>query len=51
MKELKQITEEFIYRIDKILKRVTNYETGWIIEYFDHGRSKHLKGIYIYILK
>ena len=43
MKELKQITEEFIHRADKITKRVTNFITGWVVETFERGRSKYLK--------
>ena len=43
VKELKQIIEEFIQRNDKITKRVTDFTTGWVVETFDHGRSKSLK--------
>lgn len=45
MKNLKQITEEFFNRVDKIKKRVTDYTTGWVVETFDRGRSKFLKGL------
>ncbi len=43
MKDLKQITEEFIHRSDKIKKRVIDFTTGWVVETFDRGRSKFLK--------
>lgn len=43
MKDLKQITEEFIYRSDRIKKRVIDFTTGWVVETFDRGRSKFLK--------
>ena len=43
MKELKQITEEFFHRKDKIKRRVTDFVTGWVVETFDRGRSKFLK--------
>ncbi len=43
MKQLKIITEEFIHRSDRIKKRVTDFTTFWIVEYFDRGRSKFLK--------
>ena len=43
MKDLKQITEEFVHRADKIKKRITNYETGWVVELFEPGRGKSLK--------
>ncbi len=43
MKDLKQITEEFIYRSDRIKKRVIDFTTGWVGETFDRGRSKFLK--------
>ena len=46
MKELKQITEEFIHRSDKIKKRVIDFTTGWVVETFDRGRGKYLKGSY-----
>jgi hypothetical protein len=44
VKNLKQITEEFINRSDKIKKRVIDFVTGWVVETFDRGRSKFLKG-------
>jgi hypothetical protein len=44
VKSLKQITEEFINRNDKIKKRVIDFVTGWVVETFDRGRSKFLKG-------
>jgi len=44
VKSLKQITEEFINRSDKIKKRVIDFVTGWVVETFDRGRSKFLKG-------
>ena len=47
MKQLKQVTEEFIYRSDKILKRVIDFTTGWVVETFARGRAKFLKGILI----
>ena len=31
-------------RNDKILERFTDFVTGWVVEKFDHGRSKSLKG-------
>lgn len=43
MKDLKQITEEFIHRSDKIKKRIIDFTTGWVVETFDRGRSKFLK--------
>jgi hypothetical protein len=43
VKDLKQITEEFMHRADKIKKRITNYETGWVVELFEPGRGKNLK--------
>jgi len=43
VKELKQITEEFFHRKDKIKRRVTDFVTGWVVETFDRGRSKFLK--------
>ncbi|RNA42987.1 dynein regulatory complex subunit 7 isoform X1 [Brachionus plicatilis] len=43
MKDLKQIIEEFVHRADKINKRVINFQTGWVLETFDRGRSKFLK--------
>ena len=47
MRELKKITEEFMHRADKITKRVTDFITGWVVETFDRGRSKFLKGILV----
>lgn len=44
MKNLKQITEEFFNRNDKIKKRVIDFTTSWVVETFDRGRSKNLKG-------
>lgn len=43
MKNLIQVTEEFIYRNDKIKKRVINFTTGWVVETFARGRAKFLK--------
>jgi hypothetical protein len=43
VKDLKQITEEFMQRADKIKKRITNYETGWVVELYEPGRGKNLK--------
>ncbi len=36
-----------MHRADKITKRVTDFITGWVVETFDRGRSKFLKGILI----
>ena len=44
VKNLIQVTEEFIYRNDKIKKRVINFTTGWVVETFARGRAKFLKG-------
>lgn len=44
VKQLKQITEEYFNRSDKIKRRVVDFTTGWEVETFDRGRSKFLKG-------
>ena len=49
MKQLKQVTEEFIYRSDKIQKRVIDFTTGWVVETFARGRAKFLKGKIIFL--
>lgn len=43
MKQLTQVTEEFIFRNDKIKKRIINFTTGWVVETFARGRAKFLK--------
>ena len=44
VKQLKQITEEYFNRSDKIKRRVVDFTTGWEVETFDRGRSKFVKG-------
>ena len=43
VKNLIQVTEEFIFRQDKIKKRFINFTTGWVVETFAPGRAKFLK--------
>jgi hypothetical protein len=31
-------------RYDKLVERAHDYTTGWVVEKFDHGRSRFLKG-------
>jgi len=43
VKNLVQVTEEFVYRQDKIQKRVINFTTGWVVETFGRARAKFLR--------
>jgi len=42
--DLVTVKEYFAHRVDKLLQRVNNHRTGWVVEYFDPGRSKCVKG-------
>ena len=44
MKDLKRVTEQFVYRQDKLTERKTDYKTGWVVEKFLNGRKLFLKG-------
>jgi hypothetical protein len=44
VKDLKRVTEQFVYRQDKLTERKTDYKTGWVVEKFLNGRKLFLKG-------
>ena len=40
--------EYFAHREDKLHNRVHNHQTTWITEYFQPGRGKCVKGIFLH---
>ena len=43
--QLLEVKEYYNNRKDKLVQKTHDFMTGWITEYFDNGRHKHLKGI------